>query len=135
MRRANVQRNWAQLNVPAVQPSAGAPNQGLTGGTANQAALTVLAGNLGHSSRGPHGRSTRYRQQLGGDALERQGRLAHGGVGGLAMGTRYVESSKGKEWALIRFSGTLSMSISPCRALTGGNAPMWSTTYLCREHR
>ncbi len=44
MRRANVQRNWAQLNVPAVQPSTGAPNQGLTGGTANQAALTVLAG-------------------------------------------------------------------------------------------
>ncbi len=66
MRRANVQRNWAQLNVPAVQPSAGAPNQGLTGGTANQAALTVLAGNLGHSSRGPHGRFNQIQATVGG---------------------------------------------------------------------
>ncbi|PBK91201.1 hypothetical protein ARMGADRAFT_1081984 [Armillaria gallica] len=81
MRLANVQHNWAQLNVAPVQPSTVAPNQGLTPGTANQAALEVLTGNLMHSSHGPHGG------------------LAHGGVGGLAMGTRHVESSKRKRMA------------------------------------
>ncbi len=99
MRLANVQRNWAQLNVAPVQPSAVAPNQGLTPGTANQAALKVLTGNLMHSSHGPHVRSTGYRQQAGGDEPVWQGGLAHSSVGSLAMETRYVESSKGKRMA------------------------------------
>ncbi|KAK0477448.1 hypothetical protein IW261DRAFT_1566354 [Armillaria novae-zelandiae] len=85
MRQANAQHNWVHLNVPPFQPSASAPNQDITGATANQAGLSVLTGNL-FSTRGPHGPSTRYAEQLGDDEPEQQGGFLEGGVGGPAIG-------------------------------------------------